>query len=119
MSEKEVKKYGKRGIFTVTQLSCTFRPRRTTTRAQANGPPHSHALQALAIREKKIHVIGRPELPVCPSQIYFDIEGDPERGLVYLIGMVVVTGETEKRFSFWADSPSEEPELFDQFLGSV
>jgi predicted RecB family nuclease len=119
MSEEEVKKYGKRGIFTVTQLSCTFRPRRTTRRAQANGPPHSHALQALAIREKKIHVIGRPELPVCASQIYFDIEGDPERGFVYLIGMVVVTGETEERFSFWADSPSEEPELFDQFLGIV
>jgi predicted RecB family nuclease len=51
MSEEEVKKYGKRGIFTVTQLSCTFRPRRTTRRALANGPPHSHALQALAIRE--------------------------------------------------------------------
>jgi predicted RecB family nuclease len=119
MREEEVKKYGRRGIFSVTQLSCTFRPRRTGKRAQDNGPPHSHALQALAIRERKIHVIGSPELPVCSSQIYFDIEGDPERGFVYLIGMVVVIGDTQERFSFWADSPSEEPQLFDRFLDIV
>ena len=28
MSEKEIRKYSRRGIFTVTQLSCTFRPRK-------------------------------------------------------------------------------------------
>jgi hypothetical protein len=33
MSEKEVRKQIRKGIFTATQLSCTFRPRRSSKRA--------------------------------------------------------------------------------------
>ena len=32
MSEKEIKKHNSKGIFTTTQLSCTFRPRKKATR---------------------------------------------------------------------------------------
>jgi predicted RecB family nuclease len=117
--EKEIRKYGRRGIFTVTQLSCTFRPRKKGKRSKQKRQPHQHALQALAIREKKIHVLGNPELPACTTRIYFDIEGDPERRFDYLLGMIVEANRVVERHSFWADSPAEEPRLLLQFLDVV
>ena len=62
MGEKEIKRNARKGIFTVTQLSYTFRPRRRPKWARAAPRPHSFALQALALREKKIHINGTPEL---------------------------------------------------------
>ena len=39
MGEKEIRKYGKRGIFTVTQFSCTFRPgKRSKRQGQKSSP---------------------------------------------------------------------------------
>ena len=76
-------------------------------------------MQALAIREKKVHVLGTPELPTSPTRIYFDIEGDPERGFDYLLGLIVVADGVEQRHSFWADSPADEPRILRQFLDSV
>ena len=91
LSPKEITRYNKRGIFTVTQLSCTFRPRKRPQTSPQKPPPHQDALQALAIRDQKIYVYGTPQLPVCATRIYFDLEGDPERQFVYLLGMVVQT----------------------------
>ena len=68
MREKEIKKYNRRGIFTVTQLSCTFQARKRSKRSKQKSPAHDPALQALAIREKKIYVIGTPELPSVPAE---------------------------------------------------
>jgi hypothetical protein len=76
-------------------------------------------LQALAIREKKVHVLGTPELPSSPTRIYFDIEGDPDRGFDYLLGLIVVADGVEQRHSFWGDSPADEPRIFQQFLDLV
>jgi predicted RecB family nuclease len=115
VSEKEIKKYTKRGIFTVTQLSFTFRGRRRPSPGP-QGQPHQHALQALAIREKKVHLLGTPELPISSVRIYFDIEGDPDRGFDYLLGLIVVADGAEQRHSFWADSSVEEAHIFRQFL---
>jgi predicted RecB family nuclease len=118
ISEKEIKKYAKRGMFTVTQLSFTFRARRERPPGQQK-QIHQHALQALAIREKKVHVLGRPELPTSPTRIYFDVEGDPDRGFDYLLGLTVVADGVEQRHSFWADSPADEPRILRQFLHLV
>src|SRR5947209_13785274 len=57
----------------------------------------SHALKAMAIRDKKVLVVGAPELPDCPVRIYLDLEGDPDRGFVYLMGLVVDSNGTEQR----------------------
>jgi hypothetical protein len=77
---------------------------------------HSHALQALAIREKKVHVLGTPDLPASAKRIYLDLEGDPERGFCYLAGLVVRDGEAEESHSLWIDSPSDEPTLLARLL---
>ena len=61
MSEKERKKLHAKGIFTVTQLSYTFRPRRRRRESRGKKQKHYHSLRALAIRERKIHAVGIPD----------------------------------------------------------
>lgn len=102
ISPKEIEAQNKKGIFTVTQYSYTFRPRKKFRKA----PPLN--LRALALREQKIHLYGTPALPTASVQVYLDVEGDPERNCYYLIGVVIIENGIEKRQSFWADSEIEE-----------
>jgi predicted RecB family nuclease len=81
--------------------------------------PHSFALQALAIRENKIHVHGDYTIPSAPTSVYLDIEGLPHRDSYYLIGLVVVEGGQESRHSFWADGEEDEPAIFAALLGRL
>ena len=48
-------------------------------------------------------MLGTPEAATGPVSIYFDVEGKPDEGFVYLIGMVIVRDGEERRLSFWAD----------------
>src|SRR5207245_4372839 len=52
MSAKERQKLRSKGIFTVTQLSYTFRPRRRPKRMRDKREQYHHSLKALAIGEK-------------------------------------------------------------------
>src|SRR5262249_7746536 len=116
LGEKEVGRYNRKGIFTLTQLSCTFRPRRRGKGGKKTSYAHYAALQALAIREKKIFVYGSPSLPEKPVRIFLDVEGYAERGFVYLIGMIVCDRGAETCHSFWADGPGQEQRMFEEFL---
>jgi hypothetical protein len=75
VGEKELRRYNRKGIFTLTQLSCTFRPRKRGKRVKRTAYNHYAALQALAIREGKVHVYGTPDLPHKPVQVFLDAEG--------------------------------------------
>jgi predicted RecB family nuclease len=119
LGEKEVRGYARKGILTLTQLAHTFRPRRKGKRQVRKTAHRYHALQALAVRDKRVYVFGTPELPDAPVKIYLDVEGKPDEGLVYLIGMLVVQGGTEQRFSFWADDATQERDIFERFLAEV
>jgi predicted RecB family nuclease len=119
LNERAIKKLKKKGITTVTQLSCTFRPRKETKRELKNRRPHSYGLQAMAIRDGKTYVYGTPELPPSPVRIYLDLEGDPDRNLVYLIGMIIDRGGEEERHSFWADDEAGADRIFREFLDVV
>src|SRR5262249_10219264 len=101
------------------QLSRTFRPRKASNREIKNRRPHSFGLQAQAIRDRKTYVYGTPSLPTGAGSVFIDMEGDPERDLVYLIGMLVVENGEEKSISFWADSKDHEREIFDQFMETI
>ena len=116
---KEIKKYARKGILTVSQLSHTFRPRRKGKRAEPGGQKRHHSLQAMAVRDKTIYVLGSPVLRTSRVQIYFDIEADPEEGFVYLIGMIVVENGVEKRFSYWANGKEDEQAILQQFLTAL
>ena len=115
MSEKERARHRSKGIFTVAQLSYTFRPRRTPKRSKNPSNPHHFALQALAIREKCVYIHGTPEIPESKCAIFLDIEGLPDREFYYLIGALVVSEDHESFHSFWADTELDSQGIFHQF----
>jgi len=80
MTEKERTDFNSKGIFTVTQLSFTFRRRRRPKGLSGKRERHHYALQALAIREKKLHIVGSPEIKIEGTPVYLDVEGLPDRG---------------------------------------
>jgi predicted RecB family nuclease len=119
LGEKEVSGYARKGILTLTQLAHTFRPRRKGKRAVRRTHHRYHALQALAIRDKRVYLFGTPEVADAPVRIYLDIESLPDEGFVYLIGITVVEGGAERHLAYWADARDQEPEIFGQFLDEV
>ncbi len=119
ITETERHSHRSKGIFTVTQLSYTFRPRRAPKRAKNPATPHYFALQALAIREDTVYIHGTPRFPKSETQVYLDIEGLPDNESYYLIGALVVSEGKEIFHSFWADHESQEPAIFSQFVETV
>jgi predicted RecB family nuclease len=119
ITETERQSHRSKGIFTVTQLSYTFKTRRAPKRAKNPAAPHHFALQALAIRENTVYIHGTPHFPKSETQIYLDIEGLPDNESYYLIGALVVSEGKEIFHSFWADHESQEPDIFSQFVETV
>jgi predicted RecB family nuclease len=119
IGKKTIKRYARKGVFTLTQLAHTFRPRRRGKRADAPLKLRDHALHALAIRDQTIYVFGAPKFPTAPARIYLDMEGDPEEGFTYLIAFVVYDGERVERHSLWSDDRKGEAEIFSRFLDIV
>src|SRR5271166_2591480 len=117
MTEKERRKFNSKGIFTVKQLSYTFRARRRPKRLAGKREKYHHSLKALAIRERKIHIVGSPELELEGTPIYLDVEGIPDREFYYLIGLRVKTAEQVIQHSLWADSVDDEKRIWSDFLG--
>ena len=89
MSEKEILAQRKRGINTVTQFACTFRPKSIGLKRSKPLKRHLHALQALAVRDKKVYVVRAPEMPGKTTRVFLDVEGMPDRDFYYLVGVVV------------------------------
>jgi predicted RecB family nuclease len=116
IGETDLRMYHRKGIFTLTQLACTFRPRKRSKRVKRTSYSHYPALKALAIREKKVYVYGTPDLPRNSVQVFLDAEGVEDGRFVYLLGVTVAEGESQRNYSFWADSPAEEVQAFDAFL---
>lgn len=116
ISDQERKKFHEKGIFTVTQLSYAFRPRK---RSMARLAKHFPALKALAIREHKIHVLGTPTLGGRGTPVYLDVEGDSNRDFYYLIGMRTGSGGAAAQCSFWADDPVAEAKIWAAFVEKI
>src|SRR5207247_10423821 len=94
MTARVMRQYERKGIFTVKQLSYLFKPRKPKKRSRKSPPvTHKVELQALAIREKKIYLQELPTLFRQPVELFVDMEGVPDRGLYYLIGMFVCQGD--------------------------
>jgi len=120
VTPKVVRQYEKKGIFTVKQLSYLYKPRKRKKRAKNPPKPmHKIELQALAIRTEKIYLQELPELTRQPVELFLDLEGVPDRGLYYLIGLLMCEGETREFYSFWADGDQDEEHMWRQFLEKV
>jgi predicted RecB family nuclease len=116
MGEKDIKRYNNKGIFTVNQLSYTFRPRRRGKRVKTKQHLYYHSLQALAIREQKVYLYDKTDMPNAKTKIYIDMEGNTDGSFIYLIGILIVRDNKEKRHSLWADNPSDEEKIFAELI---
>ena len=116
ISEKERKKLHGKGIFTVTQLSYTFRPRRRATRSRNKQEKFHHSLRALAIRENKIHAVDLLEPKFDGVPVYLDVEGLPDQDFYYLIGVRVGSGDGAVQYCYWADDRDGEKGIWNAFI---
>jgi predicted RecB family nuclease len=116
LTARETLRLNNKGIFTVHQLSYTFRPRRRPKRLATRNEKYHHSIRALAIREGKIHVVGQPELRFEGTPVFIDVEGIPDRHLFYLIGIRFEQRGAIVRQHFWADKPSDEANIWRAFL---
>jgi predicted RecB family nuclease len=108
LTAKEMLQKNNKGIFSVRQLSYTFRPKKHQHQNRKSSPE----LKALALRENKIFINGIPDIKNSATVVFLDIEGLPDRNFYYLIGVIIKTDECEKHYSFWADKKEEEPKIF-------
>lgn len=118
LGEKEIARFARKGILTLTQLAHTFRPRRKG-KGKGTARRHYHELKAKAVTTKKVYVCGTPLLPTDVVQVHVDFEGLPDEGYVYLIGMLMFDGSHVTRKSFWAARKSDELEIFNSFLDEL
>jgi hypothetical protein len=116
MPIKERARLNGKGIFTVNQLSYTFRPRRRIKRLATKSEKYHHSLKALAIRQQKIHVVGTSQMKVEGTPVYLDVEGVPDRDFYYLIGVRLETDAGVTRHSLWADTVADEKRMWSSFL---
>ena len=116
MSEKEILDQRKRGINTVTQIACTFRPKSIGLKRSKPLKRHLHALQALAVRDMKVYVVRPPEMPAKTTRVFLDVEGIPDRDFYYLVGVVVEKDGECSAYSFWADDETAEQAIWIKLL---
>jgi predicted RecB family nuclease len=116
ISPKEIKKYNEKGIFTINQLSYTFRPRRVRKTNPSNKGRFRYNLRALAIREKRTLIQKIPTLKKSTCSIFFDFESIPDAKFIYLIGLVIIENKSKTEHSFWANNKSEEEKIFADFF---
>src|SRR5262249_33395212 len=105
-----IKKYNKKGIFTVKQLSFLFRPRRRRKR-----PPRTTftpELQALAIRTNKIYFTQLQSFDRSSVELFLDFEGIPDEGYNYLAGLLIADGNGLTHQFFWTDDKAGEQTLW-------
>ena len=119
MTPRLIKHYHKKGIFTVKQLSYLFKPRRSRKRRKQAPVTFKPELQALAIRTGKIYLQELPELSRHKIELFLDLEGIPDQNFHYLIGLLICDGDQSSYYSFWADTPQDEGQMWNQFLEKV
>jgi predicted RecB family nuclease len=116
MSQKIIRRYEKKGIFTVKQLSYVFNPRRRRKKSVVANSIFNLELQALAIRTEKIYLNETPLIPTNQVELFLDIEGIPDQGFYYLIRILVVHQAEIQDYSFWADTKVDELAIFQDCL---
>src|SRR5712671_7493115 len=128
MTGKERAKYNAKGVFSITQLSYGYRPRRRKrNRPDAESSKKSgkratliirndHKLKALAVKKNQIHVVGAPSLKFDGTPTFLDVEGMPDRDFYYLVGLRFESGGEHVERSYWADGLDGERAIWENCL---
>jgi predicted RecB family nuclease len=128
MTGKERAKFHSKGILSITQLSYGYRPRRRKrnrpdTESSKNSGKcitriirNDHKLKALAIKKNQIHVVEAPSLNFAGTPTFLDVEGMPDRGFYYLVGLRFERDGKYVERSLWADGSDEERAIWEECL---
>ncbi len=128
MTGKERTKFHSKGIFSITQLSYGYRPRRRKRKrpdAESSKKISKHAtrivrndhkLKALAVKKNQIHVVGAPSIKFDGTPTFLDVEGMPDRDFYYLVGLRFECGGEHMERSFWADGLDGERIMWENCL---
>jgi predicted RecB family nuclease len=129
MTRKERAKCNAKGVFSITQLSYGYRPRRRKrNRPDAESSKkksgklaapifrNDHKLKALALKKNQIHIVGAPSLKFDGTPTFLDVEGMPDRNFYYLIGLRFESGGEHVERSFWADGLDGERAIWEVCL---
>ena len=120
VTPRMIRRYERKGIFTVKQLSYLFKPRKRKKRTK-NPPPtiHKIELQALAIRTSRIYLQELPVLTRQETELFLDIESVPDEDLHYLLGLLVCQGGTISYRPFWANKADDEKAMWQAFWAAI
>ena len=128
MTGKERAKFNSKGIFSITQLSYGYRPRRrkrkrpdteSSKRTGKRPTPivrNDHKLKALAVKKNQVHVVGAPSIKFDGTPTFLDVEGMPDRDFYYLVGLRFESDGAEVERSFWADGLDGERTIWENCL---
>jgi predicted RecB family nuclease len=131
MTGKERAKCNAKGLFTITQLSYGYRPRRRkrtkpdaerstkSTKRTAPVARNDHKLKALAVKKSQIHVVGAPSLKFEGVPTFLDVEGMPDRDFYYLVGLRFECDGEQVERSFWADRLDGERVMWENCLRTL
>jgi predicted RecB family nuclease len=131
MTDKERAKCNAKGIFTITQLSYGYRPRRRkrirtevessaeSEKRAAASDRNDHSLRALAIKKNQIHVVGAPSLRLAAVPVFLDVEGMPDKDFYYLVGLRFESNGKHVERSFWADGLQNERVIWEDCLRAL
>lgn len=107
ISKKQILQLEKKGIFTVKQLSYTYKPRKRSKKLRENYL-YKPELQALAIREEKVFIQKKPEVTEEKTELFFDIEGINEINEFYLFGALILHNEQINYEYFYCKEKEDE-----------
>jgi hypothetical protein len=82
-------------------------------------PKHNYSLQSRALRDNTLYIAEKPVLPCRGTQVYFDIEGVPDKDFYCLIGVLIVKPGSSDFHSFWADSKDQQQHNWNSFLEAL
>lgn len=119
ITPKTIRQYHKKGIFTVTQLSYVFKPRRSRKRRTKAPVSFKVELQALALRTGKTYIQKLPTLNRREVELFLDLEGIPDQDFHYLIGLLINEQGNRSYRSFWANTLEEEQRIWAEVLERI
>ncbi len=117
---EEVSRLEAAGVDTISELALKSIPELETLAPEANpGRLEMMRDQALAIREHRHMIRSSVDLPEADIELFFDIESDPLRDFDYLFGVYKVSSDGEEYHHFFADSPDQEGQMWDDFVDFI
>ncbi|MDJ0898255.1 MAG: TM0106 family RecB-like putative nuclease [Xenococcus sp. MO_188.B8] len=111
INKKDAIKWKNKGIFTILQLSYTFKPKKRE-KLDSECTKTDASLKALALRDQKVYVKELPNIKTYETEVYLDFEGIPDENFIYLIGALIITNNKENYIYSWIDSKDQQEDLF-------